>query len=240
MDRLLRNNQTSASNKIKTNGLSCVLYRGPNSFDQKELSHSNFQYYIVSPEITALELNHNQLTGGINEDSSVEEKMKLFIKGQMRKADLQSAILKHLHETLDHLHRECEEEGFEKFSEIARTNAKKILNFIYTKFPNYNYDIYPTANREIFITCNPQKKKGISILCDSNGSVAYFLTWDGKNSRFRCDEISDEFYHLLIKVFTDFDRLSNNMVSVSSKDSEFSSNRFSFASASGYFVLKTT
>ena len=224
MGRLLRNNQISASYKIKTHDLS-VPYRESNSFAPKELSHSNVQYYRASPEVTALELSQNQLTGGISEDSSVEEEMKLFVKGQMRKAGLQSAILKHLHKTLEHLHKECEEEGFEKFSEIARTNAKQILNFIYTKFPNYNYDIYPTANREIFITCNPQKKKGVSILCDSNGSVAYFLTWDGKNSRFRCDEIDDEFYHLLIKIFTKFDRLPHNMVPVSSKDSEFSSRK---------------
>ena len=227
MDWILRNNQTSASNNIKIPGLSYVPYRESNSsavFDQKRLSDLNFQYSIAFlPKVTAvLDLNRNPFTGGISEDSSVKEEIKLFVKGKMRKADIQSEILKHLHNTLDHLHEECEEEGFEKFSEIARTNAKQILNFIYTRFSSYDYDIYPTDNREIFITCNPQKKKRVSILCDSNGSVAYFLTWDGKNSRFRCDEISYRFYDLLIEVFKKFDLLSNDMVSVPSKDSEFS------------------
>ena len=38
-------------------------------------------------------------------------------------------ILKDLHQTLDNLHEECEEEGFEVFSEVARNNARKVLDF---------------------------------------------------------------------------------------------------------------
>ena len=108
-----------------------------------------------------------------------------------------------LHKTLDHLHEECAEEGFEVFSEVARNNARKVLDFLYNHFPQYEYDIYPTEDREVAIHCNPQKGRGGSILCDSEGDIAYFITIDGRNSRFRCNHLSEFPFKVLKKKFTE-------------------------------------
>ena len=103
----------------------------------------------------------------------------------------QEEVLKKLHGILDHeIDKECEEEEFEKFSEVARENARKVLDFIYNKFPQYTYDIYPTEDQEIAINCNPQKGKGVLVLCNSTGSLAYFATWDKENGMFRCNSNS--------------------------------------------------
>ncbi len=103
----------------------------------------------------------------------------------------QSNILRNLHRIINHLEEECKQEGFDTFSETARENTQQILNEVYVEFPDYDYDIYPTENQEIAIDLTPQPGRGILILCDSKGSVAYFSTLDGKNSHFRCDNIED-------------------------------------------------
>ena len=118
---------------------------------------------------------------------------------------LQDRMLKNSYRFLDNLHKECEEEGFQRFSEIAKKNAKQILSFIYNEFPNYNYHIYPTEDREIAINCNPQKGKGILVLCDSNGGIACFATFEGKNRRFRYDSIDNFSYRLLCETFEELD-----------------------------------
>lgn len=110
-----------------------------------------------------------------------------------------------LYKTLDNLYKECEEEGFQKFSETAEKNAKQILRFIYSEFPKYEYYIYPTEDREVAVDCNPQKGKGILTLCDSDGGVACFASFDGKNRRFRYDSIDDISYNLLRETFEELD-----------------------------------
>ena len=109
-----------------------------------------------------------------------------------------------LHKTLDNLHKECEEEDYEVFNELARINAKKVLDFLCKNFPEYDYDIYPTNEREIDIYCSPCKGHGILILCDSEGSVAYFKTSDGRNNRYRCQNINDFPFDQLYKEFKSF------------------------------------
>ena len=113
--------------------------------------------------------------------------------------------LKNLHKILDSAHKECEEEGFKVFSETARKNARQIVDSVCGKFPDCQYDIYPTEEREIAIDSHFKKGRGILMLCDSQGSLAYFATFDGKNSRFRCDEIK-KFSDEALRVFEEFDR----------------------------------
>ena len=135
---------------------------------------------------------------------------------------LQDRMLKNLYNFLDNLHEECKEEGFQEFFEIARKNAKQILSFIYNKFPNYIYHIYPTEDREIAINCNPQKGKGILVLCDSNGGIACFATFEGKNRRFRYDSIDNFSYRLLCETFEELDiEKKYSLISLSSKDTSF-------------------
>ena len=217
--------QSSVSNKPKVNIPPSLLNEDlDNSFSpwKKESSYLDTQYHVILWDTTSKPLSTRSISlKDINVSSSIEAEILQMIEAKMKKAIMKDEILQNLHKILDNLHKECEEDGFEEFSEIARKNAKQILNFIYNQFSNYEYDIYPTDNREIFITCNPEKRKRVTILCDSDGSVAYFLTWNGKNSRFRSDEINKSFYDLLTEVFKKFDSLTKITLSISSKDSDF-------------------
>ena len=142
------------------------------------------------------------------------------INTYIKQAILKDKILKNLYNILDNLHKECKEEDFQIFSETARKNAKQILSFIYKEFPDYNYYIYPTEDREIAIDCNPQEGRGILVLCDSDDGVACFVTWDGKNRRFRYDSIGDFSYKLLGETFEELDiKKKYSLTSPSSRDS---------------------
>ena len=163
---------------------------------------ANTHYRVISNNTTLKLLNYNTLlTIDILGNSSVGEDIRQIVDAEMKQIIMKDTIFNNLYKTLDNLYAECEEEGFERFSDIAKENSRKILKAVYENFPEYEYYIYPTEDREIAIDCNPQKGKGILILCDSNGSVAYFSTLAGKNSRFRCDNIEDFPYELLWKTF---------------------------------------
>ena len=168
---------------------------------EEELSYSNIHYRVTLKNTTPKLSNYNTLLTTIHVDSSVKEDIRRIVDAQMKRIIMRDTIFENLYKTLNNLCEECKEEGFQQFSEIARENAKKILKAVYKNFPDHEYYIYPTEDREIAIDCNPQKGKGILILCDSNGSVAYFSTLAGKNSRFRCDNIEDFPYDLLWKTF---------------------------------------
>ena len=157
---------------------------------------SEDNYTFVAIDDTSIELQE-----WIPMNKLKKPKSQIIIENQI-------ANLRNLHRSLDKLQKECKDEGFEVFSEKARENARQILNAIYQNFPDYEYYIYPTEDREIAIDCNPQKGKGVLILCDSKGSVAYFSTSDGKNSRFRCDNIENFPYELLWKIFKEFSKIT--------------------------------
>ncbi len=134
-----------------------------------------------------------------------------------------------LYNTLESLHEECEEEGYEVFDEIARTNAKKVLDFLCKSFPEYDYDIYPTDGREINIEFYSFKGR-ILILCDSKGSVAYFKSLTGKINRYRCQDIDDFPFDQLYQEFQSFKShkketfLSSDNPNIKSSDYEMLNN----------------
>ena len=111
---------------------------------------------------------------------------KLNIKEQIQKTNKD-----YFEKILENLHKECEEEGFKVFDEKARINAKQILDFLCENFPENDYDIYPTEDREIDICYTPYKGCSILIICDSDGSVAYFKILNERKSRYRCQDIID-------------------------------------------------
>ena len=193
---------------------------------QKELSN----YYYIDKRLGLKNIDlkdtvpapspiHSAFLKGIQPDFLVKDKKEPMIEPEMRMKMIEAktriktamAIIKqarfdNLCATLDNLHEECKEEGFMQFSETAKQNAKEILQAVYDKFSDYEYYLYPTEDREIAIDCNPQKGRGILILCDSEGGVAYFSTLDGRNSRFRCDNIENFPYNLLWKEFTELNK----------------------------------
>ena len=187
-----------------------------NSYPFWKQESSNNKYHSVGSNTFAKLLpSYERLS--MNETSVnflIETEKKKFIE------EYKDKVFKFLYKTLDNLDAECEEEKFQKFSETARKNAKQILRFIYSEFPKYEYYIYPTEDREIAIDCNPQKGKGILVLCDSNGGVACFATFEGKNRRFRYNSIDDFSYRLLRETFEELDIEKRHLlVSPSSGDS---------------------
>ncbi|MYE07518.1 MAG: hypothetical protein F4X95_02030, partial [Oligoflexia bacterium] len=141
--------QSSISNKSKAYTVPFSLEKFDNSVSswKEELSYLDTQYRVVLKDTTTKLLsNYNVLftTFSIRVDSSIKEKIQQ-IEAEVEQGliIMKNEILKNLNETLDNLHKECEEEGFESFSEIAEENAQKILNAVYKKFPNYEYYIYP-------------------------------------------------------------------------------------------------
>ena len=163
-------------------------------------------HIFIPKNESCLKTNKSQQWWDVNEYRSLtkyhgeKHKQELLIRNQM-------AILRNMIKNLDNLDKECEEENFEKFSETARENARKILNTVYGEFPQFDYDLYPTEEREVAIDCTPHKGQGCLILCDSDGSVAYFATLAGKNSRFRCDSIDNFPYDNLWRIFREFKRV---------------------------------
>ena len=206
-------NQLSDLNQFSGINLRLLL-QDPNefsSFVEEKLNHPDIQYRLIelntvfkglkpsSLEFKPLFDNNlnNPLQTEIQQQAVLAKKLEIIIKDK---------TLKKMNDTITNLHKECEEEGFKKFSDIAEKNSRQILSAIYDRFPNYEYYIYPTADCEIAIDCNPQKGKGVLILCDSNGSIACFATFDGKNHRFRYDSIDRFPYKLLWETFEEFDK----------------------------------
>ena len=183
---LVEDDQSSFSDRIE--GLSHI---------NNLIENNTFIIPLLSYELFSKE--------GFNIKFSDKLKMRDIMSSLEMNIYIQQILKNDILKNLRNLHKECEEEGFQKFLEIARENAKQILNFIYSRFPNYNYHIYPTEDREVAINCTLQKGKGILVLCDSNGGIACFATFEGKNHRFRYDNIDSFSYRLLYETFENLD-----------------------------------
>ncbi len=124
----------------------------------------------------------------INDSFNEDTKPNINIIYNNKEREL-SNILKDLDE-------ECKEEGYEVFSDKVKKNAFEMLDFVKNN-SKYNWSIYPTEDQEIAINCTPKKGRGLLILCDSRGSIAYFKVFDGRNTRYRCQNIKDFPFDLL-------------------------------------------
>ena len=103
-----------------------------------------------------------------------------------------------LKSVLEDLYEECKEEGYEVFSEKAKENAFEMLDFVKNN-SKYNWSIYPTEDQEIAINCTPEKGRGLLILCDSRGSIAYFKVFDGRNAGYNRSPNIEDFPFSLLK-----------------------------------------
>lgn len=221
----------SSVKKFQThNCLPLLVEDNENSFSfwKEELLYGKYKLAELNTFATSLSSYEAPFKDEFNINFSIKPDIKNIIVNSseintyIKQAILKDRILKNLYKILGNLHKECEEEDFQIFSEIARKNAKQILSFVYNEFPNYEYYIYPTEDREIAIDCNPQKGKGILVLCDSNGGIACFATFEGKNRRFRYNNIDDFSYRLLRETFEELDIEKNHsLISSSSRDSFF-------------------
>ena len=144
-------------------------------------------FYYGNTFETGINVSHNLLDS--NNTNLFDD--DIFLKHVLNFLyDQDYKIKNELDKILKDLHEFCKEEGFELFSDKAKENAIQIIKFIKNHYPNYDWDIYPTEDQEIAIDCT-LTNGGLLILCDSNGELAYFKTLNGKNSRYRCQDIND-------------------------------------------------
>ncbi len=158
-----------------------------------------------------------------------ENKLTSFIDSNLSRYFLDKKKFDNLYKDLDNLHKECEEEGYEVFNEIARANAKKVLDFLFKEIPAFDYYIYSTADREIAIdyTQDEGSGKGLLILCASDGTITYFKTYNGTNTSTClksidniinfCEKLKEAFKQFEIKnpyITTDFEEDKKGIKSV--------------------------
>ena len=96
-----------------------------------------------------------------------------------------------LNQSLDTMHDECEDEGFEIFDEKARENARQIINILLENFPAHEYCIYPTEDREVAIYCKPQFGRSLLILSASDGKISFYLSVENESFIFKHDSFKN-------------------------------------------------
>ena len=174
------------------------------SFDEMPSLHPDNEYSWIKPNtiLNPPDLKSKFLTKEVLDHPALILKDTILehIRTQIREE-----VLRKLRNSIENINQECEEESFDAVSNQAKENAKRILDVVYKNFPEHEYHIYPTRDCEVAIDCNPQKGKGALILFDSKGGVACFSTLEGRNSRFRCDDIADFSYDYLRKIFKKLD-----------------------------------
>ena len=94
-------------------------------------------------------------------------------------------------EELEQVDREAAEEGLPPSSELAKRNARHILNVL-AQIPSPAPSVYPTEQGGIAILFqNRRVQGGVLILCEQDGSGACFSTISRKKRRARYDDASD-------------------------------------------------
>lgn len=90
---------------------------------------------------------------------------------------------------------EATEEGYPLPGEIALSNAKRILQRLYTLWPT-RFEVYPTPDGEIAVVAPGGFGRSVMVLCDSQGGALCMVNLNGKHRRARyssADDLPDGF-----------------------------------------------
>lgn len=89
---------------------------------------------------------------------------------------------------------EATDEGFPQPTELALTNAGRILRQMYAMLPT-RLEVYPTPEGEVAIVA-PAPRRSVMVLCESDGGALCMVNMDGKHRRARystADSLPDGF-----------------------------------------------
>lgn len=92
-----------------------------------------------------------------------------------------------LEEALDDLRatpREAVEKGYSAPTQLALTNAERILRQMYALSP-IRLEVYPTPDGEVAIVAPCATRCSVMVLCDSNGGALCTVNMDGEHRRAR-------------------------------------------------------
>lgn len=90
---------------------------------------------------------------------------------------------------------ESEEEGYPQPTQLALSNAKRILSRMHTLFPT-RLEVYPTQDGEVAIVAPGTPRSSVMVLCDSSGGALCTVNMDGVHRRERystADTLPDGF-----------------------------------------------
>lgn len=89
---------------------------------------------------------------------------------------------------------EAKDEGYPQPTDLALTNAGRILRRMYTMLPT-RLEVYPTPDGEVAIVA-PAPRRSVMVLCESDGGALCMVNMDGKHRRARystADSLPDGF-----------------------------------------------
>ena len=96
---------------------------------------------------------------------------------------------------LDGVSVEANEEGFDMPSEVAFSNASRLLKKMYRILPR-RFEVYPTPDGEIAIDAPDGHGSSVLLLCDSSGDALCLVNLNGSHRRKRYasdDDWADDF-----------------------------------------------
>lgn len=96
-------------------------------------------------------------------------------------ADLRASL-----RDLDGTAEEAAEEGFPQPSQLALTNARRLLQDLYRLRPS-RLEAYPTPDGEIALVVPGGQGRSVLVLCDSQGGVLCSVNLNGQHRRARYD-----------------------------------------------------
>ena len=85
---------------------------------------------------------------------------------------------------LEEVETEAHEEGFPLPSDVARTNAERLLRSMYAIAPR-RFEVYPTPDGEVAIDAPNGHKRSVLLLCASDGGALCLVNMNGGHRRAR-------------------------------------------------------
>ena len=154
---------------------------------------ASIQFTYVSPYLQTKTSDANQelrnppLIPLLAQASSLE--LAEFLRQKVIPKDLSDALLE-----LQHATKEAMEEEFELPSDLALSNAKRLLWKMYVTLPQ-RFEVYPTPDAEIAIRVLAPRRSVI-LLCESNGGALCLANLDSgrrRQSYANANDLPDEF-----------------------------------------------
>ncbi len=99
--------------------------------------------------------------------------------GGVHSPELQEA----LHD-LDDADTEAREEDYPIPSDLARSNARRLLITLYAIFP-HRFEVYPTQDGEMAIDATGGSGRSVLLLCESDGGALCLVNMNGRQRRAR-------------------------------------------------------
>lgn len=104
-------------------------------------------------------------------------------------AESRRSLLNDALSDLEEVNVEAREEGFPLPSDVALTNAERLLEDMYKVFPR-RFEVYPTPDGEVAISAPGGRRKSVLLLCASDGGALCLVNLNGEHRRARYSTVN--------------------------------------------------